>query len=112
MESDRLLYKGIQPVARAVIYDPETGAIVGSHSFSASGGLTERARQKWESVLQRQMADLEKRHNRNLAIYRSPELMELSTLSHRLDVASGRLVQQPPSAQANERTLPGRLVVE
>jgi hypothetical protein len=52
----------------------------------------------------RDLSALEKRHNRKLAIKRSPELKGLTTLAHHIDLASGRLVEQAPP--------PGRIKVE
>jgi hypothetical protein len=99
MHSDTHLNQDAEILDRAVIYDAETGEIIGSHTFAAAGKPSDAAHERFESLLRREVEELERRHNRKLAIHRSPELNRLTSLHHRVDVASGRLVEhaKPPA---------------
>lgn len=96
MPSHNTLNDDVELVERALFYDAETGDIVGSHCFGASGGVSEQGRRRFESLLQTQLEELQKRHNRTLAIHRSKAANQLTTLNHRLDVSTGELVELPP----------------
>jgi len=99
MRSDTHLNADAEIVDRVVIYDAQTGGIVGSHTLAAAGKPTDTARQRFEASLRRNVEEMERRRNRKLAIHRSPELNRLTSLHHRVDVASGRLVEEgkPPA---------------
>ena len=104
MHGEPKLNQDVEVIERAIIYDAQTGEIVGSHTFGASGQLSEAGRQRIESLLQGQLADLEQRHGRKLAVHRSPEASKLTALHHRVDVSTGRLIELPKA--------PGRTKVE
>jgi hypothetical protein len=93
MGSDTHLNPDVEVIDRVVIYDTQTGEIVGSHTLAAAGKLTDAMRQRFESSIRRDTEEMEKRHNRKLAIHRSPELNRLTSLHHRVDVATGKLVE-------------------
>ncbi len=93
MSSDTHLHADVEIIDRVVIYDAQTGEIVGSHTFATAGKPTDAARQRFESALRRDVEEMEKRRNRKLAIHRSPELTRLTSLHHRMDLASGKLVE-------------------
>ncbi len=100
MRSDTHLNADIEVIDRVVIYDAQTGEIVGSQTFGAAGKPSDAARQRFESALQRGVEEMEKRRNRKLAVHRSPELNRLTSLHHRVDIASGKLVEAgPPPAR-------------
>jgi hypothetical protein len=113
VQPDRPPTQEVQLIDRVVIYDTETGAIVGSHTFAASGPVSEGARERFEALLERQVADLGKRHNRTFAVKRSAELLKLTTLAHRVDLASGGLVEQAASENpADSGTAPRRITIQ
>jgi len=105
MDSEKKLkHDDVEIVARAVFYDPETGEIVGSHTFGATGQLSEAANKRFESILHAQVQSLEKRHGRKFAVHRSTEANQLKSLHHRVDTSAGRLVELSQG--------PGRIKVE
>src|SRR5208282_4704216 len=71
VESERNLNQDIAVVERVIFYDPQTGEIVGSHSFGSSGAISEAARERFESLIRTQLEALEKQHSRQLAVLRS-----------------------------------------
>lgn len=93
MQSEKNLNQDVEVADCAIIYDAETGDIVGSHTLGAVGQHAEEGRRRFESLLRHQVEILEKRHGRKLAIHRSPELTKLTSLHHRVDVATGRLIE-------------------
>ncbi len=96
MKSDEKLNPDVELVERAIFYDIKTGEIVGSHFFGASGHVSEQGRRRFESLLQSQLEDLQKRHDHKLAIHRSEEANQLDTLNHRVDLSTGKLVALSP----------------
>jgi len=105
MDSEKKLkHDDVEIVARAVIYDPATGEIVGSHTFGAAGQLSEAANQRFESILHAQVQSLEKRHGRKFASHRSAEANQLKSLHHRVDTSAECLVELSQG--------PGRIKVE
>jgi len=95
MDKQDQLTDDIQPLERVIIYDPESGEILGSHIFGASGKLSNVARRRFESVLQRDLAEREKHRNGKLGLHRSEEANRLISLHHRVDLKTGRLVELP-----------------
>jgi len=95
MDNENLLNDDIQPVERVILYDPEGGEIVGTHIFGASGTPSDEARKRFESILQRDVAEREKHRKGKLALHRSEEANRLTSLHHRVDVRTGRLVEIP-----------------
>ncbi len=93
MSSEHKLNHDVEVLERVIIYDAQTGEIVGSHTFGTTGPISEAGRQRLESLVRNQAADLEKRHGRKLAIHRSPEAAKLGALHHRVDIASGKLIE-------------------
>lgn len=94
-----ILSPGVSLDQNAVGRDAETGEIVGSHTFAVSGNATEAARRRMESILRTEMEEMQQRRNRKLAVHRSPELNRMTSLHHRVDIASGKLVEYgtPPA---------------
>jgi hypothetical protein len=95
VEYERNLNQEIAVVERVIFYDPQTGEIVGSHSFGSSGAISEAARQRLETLVRNQLEALEKQHSRKLAILRSAEAAKLTSLHHSVDLSTGRLVELP-----------------
>jgi len=83
-------------VERAIIYDPETGEILGSHSFGATGQVSEQTSRRFEALLRSQIDMLEKRHGCKLAVHRSSESKQLHTLHHHIDPSTGRAAVTTP----------------
>ena len=94
MQSEKKLSPDVAVVDRAIIYDAETGEIVGSHTFGVAAQLSEEGRRRFDSLLSRQVKTLEERLGRKLAVHRSPEATQLTSLHHRIDLATGRLTEQ------------------
>jgi hypothetical protein len=92
MDHHKDLHADAQIVEVALIYDSRTGDILGSHTFATASAVTEDARRRFEALLEKEVAQLEQRHGRKLAVHRSEEARVLKSLHHRMDVASGRLV--------------------
>lgn len=92
------LHPDVEVVEVALLYDTGTGEIIGSHILATAGPVTESARRRFEGALQKEIVELEQRHNRKLGIHRSAEANGLKSLHHRIDVATGRLVEKgaPP----------------
>ncbi len=80
---------------RVIFYDPQTGEIVGSHSFGSSGAISEATHQRLESLIRDQLEALEEQHGRKLAVLRSAEAAKLTSLHHSVDPSTGRLVELP-----------------
>jgi hypothetical protein len=80
---------------RAIIYDPETGEIVSSHSLGSVGQPSEAARIRFDSQLAGHLRTLEARIGRRLAVHRSAEAVRLNSLHHSVDLATGQLVERP-----------------
>ena len=80
------------------------GEILGSHSFGATGQVSEQTSRRFEALMRAQVDTLEKRHGRKLAVHRSSESKQLHTLHHRIDPSTGRLIEHP--------LVPGRTNVE
>ncbi len=95
MESDRNLTQDIAVVERVIFYDPQTGEIVGSHSFGSAGPISEGASPRFESLVRNQLEELEKQYSRKLAVLRSAEAAKLNSLHHSVDLSTGRLVELP-----------------
>jgi len=93
MHSATHLHHDAEVIDRALFYDVETGEIVGTHTFAVSATVTEAARRRMESMLEIEMREMQQRRNRKLAIYRSPELNRLTSMHHRVDVTTGKLVE-------------------
>jgi hypothetical protein len=95
MNKEPLPEDDIQLIERVIIYDPETGQILGTHIFGACGKPSDEARRQFEGILQRDVADWEKRRKGKVALHRSDEANRLTSLHHRVDVRTGRLVDIP-----------------
>ena len=104
MNQDSHLNQDAQVVDRALFYDAETGEIVGSHTFAVSAKVTDATRRRMESMLHKELEEVQRRCNRKVAIHRSAELNRLTSLHHRVDIATGRLVEHG--------TTPARIKVE
>lgn len=88
----------IEVLERAIIYDAATGEIVGSHSFAVAEGASASDHQKFDALLRQQVEAMERRLTRKLRVLRSPELIQMNSFHHRVDVGTGRLIEHelPP----------------
>jgi hypothetical protein len=57
MDNENFPSDDVQVVERVIIYDPETGEIVGSNIFGVTGKPSDAARRRFESLLQRDVAE-------------------------------------------------------
>lgn len=92
MDHHEDLHPDADVVEVALFYDSRTGDILGSHTFATASAVSENARCRFEALLAQEVAQLEQRHGRKVAVHRSEEARRLKSLHHRIDVATGRLV--------------------
>ncbi len=103
MQPEKSMDQDFEIADRAIIYDPETGEIVGSHTLGRQ--VSETARRRFDSVLSSQVKSLESRLGRRLSVHHSPEAIRLNSLHHSVDLATGELLENPQHAAKTSKVL-------